>query len=187
MGNPVGDLYQLQEVELRIAELRSRRRSASEVQRVEEGTATAAKHEKLRLAVERRVRAAQKEARATELALASAEATSANWLTRSSMRRRAAPKCAVASNVTGATTRFSRRGWKSSGKRVTPDLPCRSRSKKFCAPLPSGETTPRPVMATRRKARPLPITPAHVAGPRADRYRPRDRRRSAVGRGPGGR
>src|SRR5258705_7845579 len=77
-------------------------------------------------------------------------AASANWLTRSSMRNCGAGKCAAASKATTAPTGLARRSWYLPARRPIPERPSRSEVKSARVSLPSGETTPMPVTATRR-------------------------------------
>src|SRR5688572_5636473 len=84
-----------------------------------------------------------------EFAIASAAATRASWLTRSSMRSLGAGKCAAASRLTGAAMRVTRRSLYGASTRCTPEWPAASAAMNSRAPLPSGETTPRPVTTTR--------------------------------------
>jgi 3-oxoacyl-(acyl-carrier-protein) synthase len=71
-------------------------------------------------------------------------------------RRRAAGKWLAASNVAGAPTRIPRRSNERPSSRRTAERPAARLSKKVTGSLPSGETTPMPVTATRLKARPRP-------------------------------
>src|SRR5688572_9359563 len=96
-----------------------------------------------------RLRSADARSRALE-ASASAAAASANCDTRSRLAASFAPISARASQSTSAPTSTLERCAISGGRRRMPERALASASVNCAQPLPIGETTPAPVMATRR-------------------------------------
>ena len=107
-------------------------------------------------------------------ASASAHAPNANWLTRSSMRSRAAGNRCSPTNTAGATMREPSRGLNDAGSRLMPESPARRRSKTSVGSLPSGEINPMPVTTTRLTAAPPATRSRRAARTRGDRYSARD-------------
>ena len=74
---------------------------------------------------------------------------SANWLTRSSMRSCGGSKCSAPSNCADAASGAASRCANGASSRWMPERPAQALAKTSAASLPSGETTPMPVTATR--------------------------------------
>src|SRR5260221_2567528 len=83
-------------------------------------------------------------------ASACAAVASANGLARPSMGSGGVGKWRAASKATAAPTGLARRSWNFPARRAIPDRPALNAAKRAPVSLPSGETTPMPVTATRR-------------------------------------